>query len=103
MVAMSEIQALADKIALEFNPNKIILYGSYAYGEPGPDSDVDLLVVLSFQGKTWRIASEIRKYIRPLFPLDILVRSPEQLTSLLDQADFFMNEILQKGRILYEA
>ena len=93
---------MAERIVREFNPERIILFGSYAHGTPGPDSDVDLLVVLPFEGKTWRMASEIRGRIRPRFPLDLLVRSPEQLHRRLNETDAFMREITQEGKVLYE-
>ena len=102
MVEMSDIHALADSIVREFNPERIILFGSYAHGTPGPDSDVDLLVVLPFEGKTWRMASEIRRRIRPRFPLDLLVRSPEQLRRWPNEAGTFLREITQEGKVLYE-
>jgi predicted nucleotidyltransferase len=102
MVELKEIQALSDRIAEEFDPERIILFGSYAYGTPTPDSDVDLLVVLPFEGKPWRVASEIRGRTKPCFPLDLLVRSPEQLRHRLKIKDSFMGEIMQKGKVLYE-
>lgn len=61
MAALKDIQAFAERIARNFHPERIILFGSYAWGKPTPDSDVDLLVVLSFQGKGWKMASKIRK------------------------------------------
>ncbi|MEK7995668.1 MAG: nucleotidyltransferase domain-containing protein, partial [Planctomycetota bacterium] len=53
MVAMSTIRELAEQIAEQFNPDRIVLFGSYAYGTPGPDSDVDLLVIMHFEGKSF--------------------------------------------------
>jgi len=103
LVEMEEIRALAARIVGEFNPERIILFGSYAQGTPNPDSDVDLLVVLPFEGKPWRVASEIRRRVRPSFPLDLLVRTPEGLRSRLQIADPFWQEIVQKGKVLYEA
>ena len=102
MVAVEDIRAFARRIAGEFHPEKIILFGSYAWGNPTPDSDVDLLVVLPFQGKSWRMASEIRKRIRPPFPLDLMVRSTEQLQQRLMIGDAFFQEITRQGKVLYE-
>ena len=103
MVDMDDIHALVDCIVREFRPERVVLFGSYAYGTPGPDSDVDLLVVLPFEGKTWRMASEIRARIRPHFPLDLLVRSPEQLRRRQNETDAFLHEIVQEGKVLYES
>jgi predicted nucleotidyltransferase len=79
VVERSEIEDLAGRIAKEFKPERIILFGSYASGAPSPDSDVDLLVVLPHQGKSWRVAAEIRRRARSPFPMDLIVRTPEQI------------------------
>ena len=103
MVEMKEIRDLTSQIAREFNPDRIILFGSHAYGQPGNDSDVDILVVLSFEGKPVRKAIEIRNKINARVPLDLIVRTPEQLAQRLAQNDWFMREIVERGRTLYEA
>jgi len=103
MVEMDLIQNLASQIAREFKPEKIILFGSYAYGRPTPDSDVDMLVVLRFNGKPVRKAIEIRNRLRPRLPLDLLVRTPEQIANRILQNDWFMREIIDGGRTLYVA
>jgi predicted nucleotidyltransferase len=100
---MEDIQALAECIAHEFHPQRIILFGSYAWGKPTPDSDVDLLVILPFDGKSWQMASRIRSQARPLFPIDLMVRSPEQVSVRLKQGEPFLKEITDQGIVLYEA
>ena len=102
-VDMNRIQDLAARIAREFKPEKIVLFGSYAYGQPTSDSDVDLLVILKFDGKPVRKAIEIRNRLSPRLPLDLLVRTPEQIASRVVQNDWFMREILERGRTLYAA
>ena len=103
MVEMKRIRDLTTQIAREFNPDRIILFGSHAYGEPSNDSDVDILVVLSFKGKPVRKAIEIRNRINARMPLDLIVRTPEQLAERLAQNDWFMREIVERGRTLYES
>jgi predicted nucleotidyltransferase len=103
MVEMKRIRDLTAQIAREFNPDRIILFGSHAYGEPSNDSDVDILVVLSFKGKPVRKAIEIRNRINARMPLDLIVRTPEQLAERLAQNDWFMREIVERGRTLYES
>ncbi|HOU15622.1 MAG TPA: nucleotidyltransferase domain-containing protein [Anaerolineae bacterium] len=103
MIAMQEIQNFASRIAEHFGPERIVLFGSYARGDFVVDSDVDMLVVLPFEGKTWRVASEIRKRARPSFPLDLLVRTPEQLNEHVTKGDAFWQEVIQQGKVLYEA
>lgn len=102
MVALKDIQAFVDRIARNFHPERIILFGSYAWGKPTPDSDVDLLVVLPFQGKNWKMASKIRKRIHPSFPVDLVVRTSEQLRQRLKQGDGFLEDITRHGKVLYE-
>jgi predicted nucleotidyltransferase len=103
MIEEKSINELAEKIAREFHPDKIILFGSYAYGNPSPDSDVDLLVIMPFEGKGPYKAAEIRLRVRPKFPVDFLLRTPEKLKERLAMGDFFMREIMDKGKVLYEA
>ena len=102
-VDMNRIQDLAARIAREFKPEKIVLFGSYAYGHPTSNSDVDLLVILKFDGKPVRKAIEIRNRVNPRLPLDLLVRTPEQIANRVVQNDWFMREILERGRTLYAA
>ena len=103
MVEMKKIEDLTSQIVREFNPERIILFGSYAYGRASDDSDVDLLVVLPFEGKPVRKAIEIRNKINARVPLDLIVRTPEQLARRLAQNDWFMREIVERGCTLYEA
>lgn len=103
MVEMKKIEDLTSQIVREFNPERIILFGSYAYGRASDDSDVDLLVVLPFEGKPVRKAIEIRNKVNAGVPLDLIVRTPEQLAERLAQNDWFMRDIVERGRTLYEA
>lgn len=103
MVSTDTIQWFCQEVVDKFQPEKIILFGSYAYGEPNQDSDVDLLVILPVEGEPVEKAIEIRQSIDYHFPLDLLVRSSEQLQKRVEMGDFFIQEILQKGRVLYEA
>ena len=102
-ITRSTIRRYANKIARQFHPNKIILFGSYAYGKPSEDSDVDLLVIMPFEGKGVHKATEILLATDPRFPIDLIVRTPEQIRTRIQLGDFFIREITQKGKILYEA
>ena len=103
MIEMARIKSLGRAIAKEFRPERIILFGSYAYGLPTDDSDVDLLVIMPFQGKPVRKAIEIRSRVNPKIPIDLIVRTPEQVAERIENDDWFMREIVEKGRTLYEA
>ena len=103
MVAMLEIEALAGDIAREFQPERIILFGSHAEGTQGPHSDVDLLVILPHNAKNSQIATQMRNRLRPQFPLDLLVRSPAQIQQRLAMGDPFLRHVTTRGKVLYEA
>ena len=90
-------------IISEINPLKIILFGSYAYGTPTPDSDVDLLVVMETALPPTERYLEVSRLLRPRpFPVDILVKTPDEIQAALDTGDFLIQEILDQGYILYE-
>lgn len=103
MVSRQDIQRYCDAIAAAFQPERIILFGSHAYGVPGAESDVDLLVVMPF-AKRWkrRITLEIRERINANFPVDIIVRDPVFMAERLREGDTFLQEITGKGRVMYE-
>lgn len=98
-----EIKKLCEEIAREFRPQKIILFGSHAYGKPQWDSDVDLLVIMPFKGTPHNQAVTIRSRIDAGLALDLLVRTPEQVSRRLEMGDSFMREILERGKVVYEA
>jgi predicted nucleotidyltransferase len=102
-IKASQIQKLSREIADAFHPDRIILFGSYADGNPSVNSDVDLLIVMPYQGKQIDKAVEVRLKIKPPFPVDILVRTPEKIAERLSLGDSFIQEILEKGKVLYEA
>lgn len=99
---IDDIKKFANKVVTRFNPEKIILFGSHAAEDPSTDSDVDLLVIMNFEGRPYQKAFEIRKKIKRSFPLDLLVRRPDDIANRLSQGDFFLKDIIQKGKILYE-
>ena len=102
MVAQKEIQAITNDIVREFAPLQVILFGSYAYGTPTEDSDVDLLVVMDIPKSEFRNkAIEIRQRIPYHFGLDLLVRSPEEIAYRVSYNDWFLREITEKGKRLH--
>ncbi len=97
-----EVEAIAERIAKEFNPEKIVLFGSYAQGNPTSESDVDLLVIVDTKQSTWDLSVEISLAIEHAFPMDILVRTPQEIAERLKLGDFFIKTILEKGKVLYD-
>jgi len=100
---MSKIEELGQRIGREFGAERVILFGSYAWGEVTEDSDVDLLVICSFEGRSVDKSVEIRMKLRPGFPVDLLVRNSEKVRERIEMGDDFMREILEEGKVLYEA
>lgn len=104
MVTQEDIQATCNDIVREFNPLQIILFGSYAYGTPTENSDVDLLVVMDIpEAETSQQASEIWQRIPYRFSMDLLVRSPKEIAYRVLHNDWFLREILEKGNVLYKS
>jgi uncharacterized protein len=98
---MSVIRRFARQVVERFHPEKIILFGSYAYGQPHADSDVDIVVVMPTRNQLDQ-AVRISLAIDPPFPLDILVRTPKNLRWRLEEGDSFLQEIVSQGKLLYE-
>ena len=101
-----QIARLCAVIAREFQPDKIVLFGSWAYGKPDSASDIDLLVVMPFEGSPFRQAGTmLNRVIQAVgvLPLDLLVRTAEQLDERLAIGDGFVRDILERGKVLYAA
>jgi predicted nucleotidyltransferase len=99
----AHIKNLCGQIAREFNPEKIILFGSQAHGKPTAESDIDLLVVMPYEGSPFRQAGEILKRLQVWMPVDLIVRSEKEVKQRLKIGDQFMREILEQGKVMYEA
>ena len=102
MVSMKDIRAVGRRIGKEFRPRRVILFGSHAHGTAAEDSDVDLLVVMPFDGRSVDKSVEISLKIHPKFPADILVRTPGMIRRRIAMGDCFMKEILTNGKVIYE-
>ena len=103
MVNKKKIQAFINEVGRKFKPEKILLFGSYAYGKPSHDSDIDILIILPFEGKNPEKATEIWLATRPDFPVDVMVRKPEEIRQRLELGDPFIHEIIKNGVPLYES
>ena len=100
---MNQIEAFGQRLGEVFHPQRVILFGSHAEGKAGEDSDVDLLVILPFEGKSVDQSVRMRMQLRPDFPMDLIVRTPEKIRHRLDMGDGFIRQILDEGKVLYEA
>ena len=102
MISLKDIRRYVGAIARTFNPERVVLFGSYAEGHPTEDSDVDLLVVMPHKGRDVEQAFEIRRSIPRTFPLDLVVRTPKGVQRRLRQNDTFLTSIWRTGKTLYE-
>jgi len=106
MVTESVIQQLLDRI-IQFDPEKVILFGSYAYGMPTDESDIDLFVVKSVKAEERHdLRLRLRKHLRDIIynqkiPVDLLVDSQENINERITLGDSLYTEIMNKGRTLY--
>ncbi len=96
------IQDIVEQIAHKFSPLKIILFGSYAYGSPRPESDVDLLVIMKTHLRQTQQAVQICQKIEYQFGLDLIVYTPANLAQRLEWGDSFLKEIVNRGKVMYE-
>ncbi len=104
MVSMKDIKRYCDAIAAAFQPQRIILFGSHAGGQPDEDSDVDVLVVMPKSRRVRRdTAVKIRLKVRADFPVDMLVRGESEVERRVRERDLFMTQITREGRVMYEA
>jgi len=97
------LPAVTRRLVDALHPSKIILFGSYAYGTPTPDSDVDLLVVMETSASSAERYLAVSRLLRPRpFPVDIIVKTPDELSAALTSGDFFLQEIVTRGQVIYE-
>ena len=103
MISSEKIQEIANKIAKEFNPQKIILFGSHAWGNLGPDSDVDLFVIKDTPDR-WNLARDIKwSFFKQQIPMDILVYSSADVEKKINiDKNLFIEDIVKNGKVLYE-
>ena len=98
-----QLENVKDTIVEALDPQQIIIFGSYIYGQPTPDSEVDFLIVMESDERPAKRASRVSKLLRPRpFPMDILVRTPEEIQYRLQIGDYFIREVLERGKIIYE-
>jgi predicted nucleotidyltransferase len=99
------IRDIVRKIVTSYEPEKIILFGSYAYGEPDEDSDIDLLIIKDTDKRPIDRWIEVKRLVRDRHrraPVSPLVLTNKELQDRLSIRDFFLQEILEKGQVLYE-
>ncbi|PIS39280.1 MAG: hypothetical protein COT33_02780 [Candidatus Nealsonbacteria bacterium CG08_land_8_20_14_0_20_38_20] len=97
-----KIKEITEKIVKEFQPEKIILFGSFAYGKPKPSSDIDLLIIKKSKKRKVERIKEVLMKVESDIPLGPVVYTPKEIQERLDLGDFFFQSIFKKGKLLYE-
>jgi predicted nucleotidyltransferase len=100
-VPMAVIRRFARRVAERFRPDKIILFGSHAYGTPHAETDVDILVIMPARNQIDQAVS-IELACDPPFPLDIIVRTSRNMKWRLEEGESFLREVVSRGRVLHE-
>lgn len=100
---MAYIRKLCRRIAVAYQPEQIILFGSHAYGTPTPESDVDLLIVMDYEGSSVEQAIKMRADLGLVTPMDLLIRAPKEVIARLEDGDMFMIQIYERGKVMYES
>ena len=101
-VTQQEVVDFVKEVVRRFKPERVVLFGSHASDSTTSESDVDLLVVMEFEGRPHHQAFQIRKRVKRSFPLDLLVRRPADIERRLRMGDYFIREIMKEGKVLYE-
>jgi predicted nucleotidyltransferase len=102
MIPMGDIQRYCDGIAAAFKPCRIILFGSYAYGQPTEDSDVDVMVVMPKSRYRRDLDTRVRRKVPAGFPVDVLVEPDDKLARRVADRESFILDVTQRGKIMYE-
>jgi len=98
----AKISEIKEKIVQEIQPEKIILFGSYAWGKPTAGSDVDLFIIKETTGSRRKKQMELRKKLFHMgVPMDIIIYTPKELEYRLELKDFFFEKIMNEGKLLY--
>jgi predicted nucleotidyltransferase len=98
------LMEIAKRIVENFHPEKVVLFGSYAYGKPTIESDVDLLVIMKSNDRPAKRSAKVISVCRPRhLGMDVIVITPEELERQLAGFDPFLEEALSKGKVLYES
>jgi len=99
---MAFIRKLCKRIAEAYHPEKIILFGSHAYGKPTPESDVDLLIVMEFEGRPIEQSIKISDELDIVTPVDLLIYTPKEVEARLQDGDMFIVDVMRRGKVMYE-
>jgi predicted nucleotidyltransferase len=99
---IEEMQRIVTQISDNYSPEKIILFGSLAYGNPADARDIDLLVIKKTDKNPWQRTREVSGLFEHTAPIDLLVYTPEEMAARIEMNDFFILDIIEHGKVVYE-
>lgn len=103
MISQEKINEVVGRIVKNINPEKIILFGSYAYGNPSEDSDLDILIVKEMKIPRYKRTREVKKHLRGMkIPIDVIVYTKKEIKKWEDTETAFINQAIKQGRVIYE-
>ena len=103
LITEKKLIEIIDKISSNYNPEKIILFGSYAKGNPGEASDIDLFIIKDSILPRYKRGLEVRRLLYgSMIPIDLLVYTPKEIEGQKDKKYSFVHEVLNTGRVVYE-
>jgi predicted nucleotidyltransferase len=102
MISQEKINEVIDRIVKNINPEKIILFGSYASGNPGEDSDLDILVIKEMKMPRYKRSREVKKHLRGMkIPIDVIVYTKKEVKEWKDTKTAFISQVIKQGKVLY--
>lgn len=102
MISQEKINEVIDRIVKNINPEKIILFGSYASGNPSEDSDLDILIVKEMKMPRYRRTREVKKHLGGMkIPIDVIVYTKKEIKKWEDTKTAFINQAIKQGKLLY--
>jgi predicted nucleotidyltransferase len=99
---IKEMQRIVFQISCNYAPEKIILFGSLAAGHAAVVSDIDLLVIKKTDQNPWQRSREVNRLFDHTVPVDLLVYTPEEIDARIEMNDFFILDIMEHGKVVYE-
>ncbi len=98
------LERLVNVLKEHYEPEKVILFGSYAYGQPNEESDIDLLIIKETDKPFFQRLAELRKIVseaRRGYAFEPVILTPKELKERLKRGDQFFQTIMEKGTVLY--
>jgi len=102
MISQEKINEVINRIVKNINPEKIILFGSYASGNPSEDSDLDILIIKEMRMPRYKRSRQVKKHLRGMkIPIDVIVYTKKEIKKWENTETAFINQAIKQGKILY--